>query len=81
MRSSRSRLNFRIERYGPSTGGMTMARTTGVRAWLITWDWDGDHARHDGPRHVVVNWRRSAKYVADSVERLYAQSEYSGANK
>jgi hypothetical protein len=54
-----------------------MARTTGIRAWLIEWDWDGDHARHDGPRYIVVNWRRSAKYVADLMERLYAQSEYS----
>jgi hypothetical protein len=53
-----------------------MARTTGIRAWLIDWDWDGDHARHDGPRYIVVNWRRSAKYVADLMERLYAQSEY-----
>ena len=54
-----------------------MASRKGIRAWLVSWEWDGEHARYEGEqRYLIIGPRRSAKYVADVMERLYAQSQY-----
>jgi hypothetical protein len=53
-----------------------MAPKRGIRAWVIEWQWAGEHARHEGPRWMLLHWRISARTVADLMEKLYAQSEY-----
>lgn len=53
-----------------------MPSKRGIRAWVIEWKWAGEHARHLGPRWMLLHWRTSARTVADLMERLYAQSEY-----
>lgn len=40
-------------------------------AWLITWEWIGDHAAVPQKVAGVVNYRKSAEYVRSLVEQLY----------
>ena len=40
-------------------------------AWLITWEWMGDHAAVDQKVAAVVNYRRPSEYVRSLVEQLY----------
>lgn len=60
----------------PFQGVSKRARERGISAWLVTWDWAGEHAsRH--PRVVaILNPRMSGSRVAEIVERLYSESEY-----
>ena len=52
-------------------------------AWLITWEWAGDHARVDEEKKVVavLNYRWTGKKVRDLVEQLYIAFEYSDLDK
>jgi hypothetical protein len=43
------------------------------KAWLITWDWVGDHASVPEPVVDILSARKSEKYIQEYVERLYAQ--------
>ena len=43
-------------------------------AWLITWEWDGDHAKVDKPLVAVLNHRLGAERVKEFVERFYISS-------
>jgi len=43
-------------------------------AWVITWDWIGDHAATKEPFVAVLSWRKSSQQVFAFVEQLYAQS-------
>lgn len=45
-------------------------------AWLITWEWSGEHARMDKKVAAVLRWRLSPKIVREIVEALYAYHEY-----
>jgi len=45
-------------------------------AWLITWEWSGEHARIDKKVAEVLKWRLSPKIVREIVEALYAYREY-----
>ena len=47
-------------------------------AWLVTWEWVGDHARVDEEKKLVAvfNYRWSGKKVFDLVEQLYIALEY-----
>jgi hypothetical protein len=47
------------------------------RAWLITWEWIGDHAKKENKIVSILNYRVSPRNVRDYVERLYVDSEYS----
>ena len=56
-----------------------MQSTRSVKsAWLVTWEWVGDHARVDEEKRVVtvLNYRWSAKKVRDLVEQLDVALEY-----
>ena len=59
----------------------TGARQNGICAWLVTWEWAGPHAQVTDPIAAILPWRLSAKRVADIVELLYANSEYSLAER
>jgi len=50
-------------------------------AWLITWQWMGEHAHVEDPVVAVLNYRLSSKTVLDIVERTYAAMAYSRAEK
>jgi hypothetical protein len=42
-----------------------------LEAWLVTWDWCGDHARVDAPLVAIFSSRRSARSVGGFVEQYY----------
>lgn len=42
-------------------------------AWLITWEWIGDHAAVEQKIVAILNYRKSAKYVKDFIEQLYIE--------
>lgn len=44
----------------------------GIRAWLITWEWFGDHAEPDRKVVAVLNPRWSGNRVKEHVEILHA---------
>jgi len=46
-------------------------------AWLVTWDWIGDHARVEQPIVTFLNYRRTPEQVREIVELLYMNSKYS----
>lgn len=49
----------------------------GRKAWLVTWEWCGDHARRE-PRVVALfRPQLSGGRIREMVEFLYSQSEYS----
>lgn len=56
---------------------MTRAKT----AWLITWEWTGDHAKPDQKIVSVQSSRLSPERVRDYVERLYASMRYTPCEK
>jgi hypothetical protein len=45
-----------------------------VRAWLVTWEWDGEHARVDDKIAAVLNPRLSGDSVRKIVELLYVNA-------
>ena len=50
-------------------------------AWLVTWEWVGDHAQVDEPIVAILNYRYTGRRVRDIVEQLYATSKYSIAER
>ena len=46
-------------------------------AWLVTWEWVGEHAERKDKVASILNYRLSEKNVAEYMERLYADSYYS----
>jgi hypothetical protein len=42
-----------------------------MRAWLITWEWNGDHAKVDNPLVSILSSRYSPERVRLLVEQLY----------
>lgn len=42
-----------------------------MNAWLITWQWFGNHAKVDDPLVTVFSARKPAKSIAEFVETLY----------
>ena len=48
-----------------------------MKAWLVTWEWAGDHAKVDDPLVAVLNPRWSASRIRELVEILYANAYYS----
>lgn len=53
---------------------MTSAR--GRSAWLITWEWVGEHAAVDQPIAVILSVQSSPETVKQLMERLYASRTY-----
>lgn len=50
-------------------------------AWLVTWEWIGDHAAVDKKVVTIINYRKSASYVKDFIEQLYIETSASISNK
>ena len=50
-----------------------------MKAWLITWEWIGDHAAVDDKVLDIISARRSAEWIRVYTERLYLTSESSMA--
>jgi hypothetical protein len=48
-----------------------------MKAWLVTWEWDGDHAKVKEPIAAVLRARRSSKQVREIVELIYVNETYS----
>ncbi len=46
-------------------------------AWLVTWEWSGDHARVDKEKKIVavLNYRWTGERVRSLVEHLYLSFE------
>ncbi len=47
-----------------------------ISAWLVTWDWAGDHAARSPKVAAVLSPRLSGRTVARWVEQLYLDSEF-----
>ena len=45
-------------------------------AWLITWEWVGDHAKVENKVAAILSYRLSGKIVREIVELLYANNYY-----
>ena len=48
-----------------------------MKAWLVTWEWQGDHAAVEEPIVSILNPRLSDESVRKHVEQLYADLSYS----
>ena len=48
-----------------------------ITAWLVTWDWIGDHAKRDNKIVAVLNWRLSPDKISEMIEMIYANEYYS----
>jgi hypothetical protein len=48
-----------------------MGKTKGLKAWLITWTWSGDHARPDDDNVEILNPRLSPERVREFAELIY----------
>ncbi|HEV7395059.1 MAG TPA: hypothetical protein VGN86_01005 [Pyrinomonadaceae bacterium] len=46
-------------------------------AWLVTWEWEGNHARVKNSIAAILNYRRSSEQVREIVELIYANETYS----
>lgn len=47
-----------------------------MKAWLVTWEWAGDHAKVSEPVAAILNSRTSPDRVREIVEFLYANASY-----
>lgn len=52
-------------------------------AWLVTWEWIGDHAKvpEDKKIAAIFNWRWSGSHVKELVEQLYISHKYTAWDK
>jgi hypothetical protein len=48
-----------------------MSKAKGLKAWLITWDWCGDHARPDDDNVEILSPRLSPERVRELAELIY----------
>jgi hypothetical protein len=52
-----------------------------MKAWLVTWEWVGDHAKRDDKVAAVLNSRLSESRVKKLVEFLYLNDSYAVSEK
>jgi hypothetical protein len=52
-------------------------KVRGRKAWLVTWEWAGDHAKRVDPVAAVFKPQFSGERVRELVEFLHATLEYS----
>jgi hypothetical protein len=55
---------------------MAPEATPKMKAWLVTWEWCGDHARPEDKVAAILNPRLSANHVRDLVEFIYLSAMY-----
>lgn len=46
------------------------------RAWLITWEWSGDHAKKTQKIISVLDYRIGDKRVKEYIEQIYADNYF-----
>jgi hypothetical protein len=51
-------------------------KARGKRAWLVTWEWSGEHARVEEPIAAVFRPQLSGERVLELVDCIYAFSEF-----
>jgi len=56
---------------------MRKRRPRKIKAWLVTWEWIGDHAKRDDKVAAILNPRLSGKRVREFVELFYLNTFYS----
>lgn len=47
-----------------------------ITAWLVTWEWIGNHTKRKDKIAAILNWRLSPKRVAEIIEIIYANEFY-----
>jgi len=52
-----------------------------MKAWLVTWEWIGDHAKRGDKIAAILNSRLSASRVSELVEFLYLTEHYTLSEK
>lgn len=53
-----------------------MPQERGQAAWLVTWEWSGDHAAVEDRVAAILKPRLSRRVLAEIVERIYARHAY-----
>jgi hypothetical protein len=53
----------------------------GIKAWLVKWEWAGDHAKPEREIAAILNPRWSPERVRKYVELIYVNSCYSIAER
>ncbi len=48
-----------------------------MKAWLVTWEWCGDHAKRDDKVAAIFNVRSSSERVRELVEFIHLSAMYS----
>lgn len=48
-----------------------------MKAWLVTWEWAGDHAKVKNPIAAILNPRLSPARVREIVELIFVNESYS----
>ena len=56
---------------------MGKERTLKMKAWLVTWEWCGNHAKREDPFAAILNPRFSLQKIFEIVEFMYRPAEYS----
>ncbi|MGA3048022.1 MAG: hypothetical protein ABSD67_15430 [Terracidiphilus sp.] len=56
---------------------MGKKRTVKTKAWLVTWEWCGDHAKREDIFAAVLNPRFSTQKICEIVELMHRLAEYS----
>ena len=56
---------------------MEGGNTRKIKAWLVAWEWCGDHAKRDEKVAAIFNARFSSEYVRELVEFIYLSAMYS----
>ena len=51
-------------------------KNRGRKAWLVTWEWSGDHAKRNPEVVAVFRPQLTFKRVSELVEHLYSFSKY-----
>ena len=57
------------------------AKTQGYKAWLVRWEWAGEHARVDEPIIAILSPHLGAEDVRKFVERYYTAATYTPSEK
>ena len=55
---------------------MSNKQRRGIKAWLVTWEWSGNHAKRDCNVAAVFNPRFKVERIREYVEFLYATEFY-----
>jgi hypothetical protein len=56
---------------------MESGRMRKMKAWLVTWEWCGEHAKRNEPLAAIFNPRYSSERVRELVGFIYRSTEYS----